>query len=148
MKLRIRSQADFLAGLLFVAFGVAAMLLATNYPAGEVRRMGPGYFPMLLGALLTALGALISLRALWLRGVPIGRLALRPMLLVSGAILGFALGITYLGLIPAAVAVVVIASLANTPVRRREVAIAAIALAAFSAALFVWGLGLTINLFG
>lgn len=148
MKLRIRSQADFLAGLLFVAFGVAAMLLAANYPAGEVRRMGPGYFPMLLGALLTALGALISLRALWLRGVPIGRLALRPMLLVSGAILGFALGITYLGLIPAAVAVVVIASLANTPVRRREVAIAAIALAAFSAALFVWGLGLTINLFG
>lgn len=148
MKLRIRSQADFLAGLLFVAFGAAAMLLATNYPAGEVRRMGPGYFPMLLGALLTALGALISLRALWLRGVPIGRLALRPMLLVSGAILGFALGITYLGLIPAAVAVVVIASLANTPVRRREVAIAAIALAAFSAALFVWGLGLTINLFG
>lgn len=148
MKLRIRSQADFLAGLLFVAFGVAAMLLAANYPAGEVRRMGPGYFPMLLGALLTALGALISLRALWLRGVPIGRLALRPMLLVSGAMLGFALGITYLGLIPAAVAVVVIASLANTPVRRREVAIAAIALAAFSAALFVWGLGLTINLFG
>lgn len=148
MKLRIRSQADFLAGLLFVAFGVAAMLLATNYPAGEVRRMGPGYFPMLLGALLTALGALISLRALWLRGVPIGRLALRPMLLVSGAILGFALGITYLGLIPAAVAVVVIASLANQPFRRREVAIAAIALAAFSAALFVWGLGLTINLFG
>ena len=52
----IRHPKDFLAGLIFVAFGIAAIVLGSGYPLGTAARMGPGYFPRILGILLIVLG--------------------------------------------------------------------------------------------
>ncbi len=62
--LRIRSQRDFWCGLLFVAIGVAVMVLARTYRLGTAARMGPGYFPTLLGGLLALLGLTLAVPAL------------------------------------------------------------------------------------
>lgn len=71
----MRLTADALAGALFVLIGLGVFLVAGDYPAGEAARMGPGYFPRLLGAVLTGLGLVVML--LSLRGPAIaGRLSL------------------------------------------------------------------------
>ena len=62
--IRIRSFKDFFAGLMFVAFGGAAVWMAQAYPFGNAGRMGPAYFPTLVGSLLIILGAL-SPYAVW-----------------------------------------------------------------------------------
>jgi cytochrome c biogenesis protein CcdA len=54
---------DVIAGTLFVLIGVFAVLVARAYPAGSAMRMGPGYFPLVLGWLLIVLGAWVGLRA-------------------------------------------------------------------------------------
>ena len=77
----IKSQKDFFAGLLFIAIGLGFAWGATDYELGSTARMGPGYFPMALGALLAALGAVIAFKALVIEtadGEPVGRWAWRP----------------------------------------------------------------------
>ena len=64
----IRHPKDFFAGVLFVAVGIAAIVIAANYPLGTAARMGPGYFPRILGILLILLGCALALRALRLQG--------------------------------------------------------------------------------
>ena len=61
--MQIRNGKDFWAGLMFVGFGLGFMLVAFNYPMGSVVRMGPAYFPTVLGGLLAVLGAAIFVRA-------------------------------------------------------------------------------------
>ncbi len=70
----VRSPKDFLAGLLFIAVGIAAIVLATNYTLGTAARMGPGYFPRILGILMIALGAILALRSLRAHGRAASRL--------------------------------------------------------------------------
>ena len=56
----IRNPRDFWAGLLFIGIGVFAIAVGTNYQLGSAARMGPGYFPRILGILLLILGTLIT----------------------------------------------------------------------------------------
>jgi len=64
VKLRIRSPKDFWAGLMFIAFGLFAAIWAyANYQMGSAVRMGPAYFPTVLGGLLAVLGLLVLLEA-------------------------------------------------------------------------------------
>jgi len=89
--MHIRNQKDFLAGLLFIAFGAVAVIEAAGYPMGSTMRMGPGYFPVLLGALLIGLGAVISGSAVAIRkDRPLGHIALRPLILITLSLLAFA----------------------------------------------------------
>ncbi len=62
------TRRTFFAGLLFVAFGIAAIAIGSGYPLGTAARMGPGYFPRILGILLITFGAAIAARGLKLRG--------------------------------------------------------------------------------
>jgi hypothetical protein len=59
MRISVTNQKDFFAGLMFVAFGAAFALGARAYRIGEAARMGPGYFPLVLGCLLAALGSVL-----------------------------------------------------------------------------------------
>jgi len=99
----IRHPKDFFAGLLFIAFGIAAIVIGGNYPSGTAARMGPGYFPRLLGALLISLGAIIALRGLKLAGKPIALGSLKPIVIVLGSIVAFGLSSPYIGLVLASV---------------------------------------------
>jgi hypothetical protein len=60
--MKIKNQKDFWAGLMFLAFGLAFAIIARNYQMGTAVRMGPAYFPTVLGGLLAVLGAVILVR--------------------------------------------------------------------------------------
>jgi hypothetical protein len=57
--MKIVNGKDFWAGLMFITFGLAFMLISRNYPMGSALRMGPAYFPTVLGGLMAVLGAIV-----------------------------------------------------------------------------------------
>src|SRR4051794_16044253 len=81
----IRGPKDFWAGMLFIAIGAFAVIVALNYPMGTAARMGPGYFPRALGTLLIILGAVSLFRGLRQQGTPIMPWRFRPIVVVLGS---------------------------------------------------------------
>lgn len=149
----IKSQRDFYAGAMFSAFGVAFAWGATNYTVGDSARMGPGYFPLLVGVLIAILGSLIMFNATRHGGPdgdPIGKVAWRPLVFIIGANLAFgvllggvpSLGIPAMGLIAAIFAAVIISSMAGSRFVFRGSLILAAILAVGSYLTFVVGLSL------
>ncbi|HEX7271557.1 MAG TPA: tripartite tricarboxylate transporter TctB family protein [Casimicrobiaceae bacterium] len=139
---RVRHPKDFAAGLMFIAFGLAALIIGSDYPLGAAARMGPGYFPRILGILLITLGGSLVLRALRLRGPRIELESPRPLLIVIGSVVLFGLTAEKLGLVIASILLIVVSSAASTEFRWREALVSGVILAALSVAGFVWGLGL------
>ena len=142
----IRHPKDFYAGILFVVFGIAALVIGSNYTLGTAARMGPGYFPRILGILLIALGALLSLRALRLQGSPINAWKWRPTLVVLGSVVIFGLIVNFAGLVLSTILLIMMASAASHEFRPREAAISAVFLAALCVGIFVIGLKLQIGI--
>ena len=118
------------------------MLVARRLPAGTAARMGPGYLPMALGAIVVMFGLVVASRPLWAITRFVAPLALRPLLLVTGAVLVFGLLLRPLGLVLATLGLVVIARLGDRESRALETALLAMLLAAVATALFVHGLRL------
>ena len=56
MQLEFRNNRDFWAGAMLIATGGAAIYLARDYAFGTALRMGPGYFPSVLGGLMILFG--------------------------------------------------------------------------------------------
>ena len=151
--MRIKSQKDFFAGLLYRVIGIAFAWGATTYNIGDGARMGPGYFPLLLGVILAIIGGIVMARALVVEtpdGDPIGRWAWKPLAFIIAANFLFGillggwplLGIPAMGLIIAIVVLTFVAALAGDEFKFIEVLILAILLAVGSWAAFVWGLNL------
>ena len=93
----IKSQKDFFAGLMFVAVGGAFAWGATNYQIGNGARMGPGYFPLLLGILLAIIGGILTFKALVVEtedGEKIGSWAWKPLIfiLLANVLFGIMIG--------------------------------------------------------
>jgi hypothetical protein len=143
---RIRSPSDFWCGILFIAVGIAFMVLAYGYRIGTPARMGPGFFPIVLGGILVALGLSLSIPALIRNGEPLPRLGLRPLLTVLVAIVVFALLLQPLGFVLSAAVLVLVGGFADPELRRVESVGLALLLTAFSVAIFVVLLGLPFNL--
>ena len=126
--------------------GIAFMVLARQYRFGTPARMGPGFFPTILGGILAALGLSLSIPALVRNGDPLPRVGLRPLLTILAAIVVFALLLQPLGFVLAAIVLVLIAGFADPELRRIETAGLALLLTAFSVGIFVLLLGLPLNL--
>jgi hypothetical protein len=146
LALRIRSQSDFWCGLLFAAIGVAVMVLAQDYRFGSAARMGPGFFPTLLGGLLALLGLALTLPALFKDGERLPRLQLRPFVMVLLGIAAFGVGLEYLGFAVAVVALVLVGGLADPDLRPLESVGLALFLMVFSIGIFVGLLGMPLTL--
>jgi hypothetical protein len=138
---------DIVAGALFVLIGAFALLVARGYPAGSAMRMGPGYFPLVLGWLLIALGALIGLRAARLRDWAPLSWSWKPLVWISAAIVVFGFLMPRLGLVPALVAMFPLAAAAGREFRILEVLVLTAVMSAFAAAVFIHGLRLPYPLF-
>jgi hypothetical protein len=145
----IKSQKDFFSGLMFVVVGVAFAVGASNYNIGTGARMGPGYFPLLLGILMAILGAAIVVGSMVVRtedGQKIGKFAWKPLFFIIAANLVFGVmlgglprfGIPAMGLIVGIYALTFIASLAGEEFKPKEVVILATILAIMSYAAFIW----------
>ncbi|MDE2417613.1 MAG: tripartite tricarboxylate transporter TctB family protein [Burkholderiales bacterium] len=146
--MNIKSQKDFFSGLMFMVVGVAFAWGASTYTVGNGARMGPGYFPLVLGVLLGILGGVITFKALVVEtvdGDKIGSFAWKPLFfiimanLVFGAALGGlpSIGLPSLGLIVAIFLLTFIAANAGDEFNFKEVTILAIILAVMSYAAFI-----------
>jgi hypothetical protein len=138
----IRNPKDFWAGVLFITFGAAAIVIAGSYPLGTAARMGPGYFPRMLGALLVVLGAALALRATRIPGAPLARLQWRPTVIVLGSVVLFGAIVNRAGLVLSTILLIVLASAASREFRPRESLVAGMFLAALAVGVFIIGLQL------
>lgn len=147
-KPHLLNNRDFLAGLLFAVFGVLTIFFARDYPLGITARMGPGYFPLLLGGLLCVFGVVVMLRGIR-AGAPVrGVWGWRPLALITLSIVVFGFTMETLGLLPALIVLFFIAAFAGHEFRFVEVLLLAIVMSAFAAAVFVYGLKLPYPLIG
>ena len=140
--MRPERHRDFFAGAIFLLFGLCAVLVGRDYPMGTTFRMGSGYFPIVLGALLLILGAGICIKSLVVTGEKLETIGLRPLLLVLLAIGAFATSVDPIGLVAATVLMTVIGAAASPESRWREVVVLTIALLGLSVGVFAYGLGL------
>ncbi len=138
----IRNPKDFWAGILYIAFGAGAIIVALNYPIGSAGRMGPGYFPRGLGIILIAIGAFLCLRALRVPGSRMSFGSFKPILVVLGSVVVFGLAAGPLGLVIATVLLILVSSAASDEFRWKEAVISSIALAIFTVIAFSYGLKL------
>ena len=138
--MRIQDKKEFLAGLTLVGFGLAALLIARNYRMGTAFRMGPGYFPVMLSILLMGIGTLVAGLAFRSGNVTLPKLAWRPTLIVTAAIVLFGLLINGTGLLLTTLILVGASRLARPGYAWVETAILSAVLAAICAAVFSLGL--------
>lgn len=154
--MKIKSQKDFFAGVMFTVVGVAFAWGATTYNVGTGARMGPGYFPLMLGIVMAILGLFIMFSGMTVEtadGEPIGKWAWKQVLFILGANLAFgvllgglpSLGIPAMGLIIAIYALVIIAAQAGSKHALPSVLALATVLAIGSYIAFIWALKLQIQ---
>lgn len=113
---------------------------------GTAVRMGPGYFPSILGGLLALLGFFIFVRSIASKSQGLRSIHVRPLILVLGAVVGFALLLNRLGLVLATFFLVFFSSLGGWDFRVREFILLYIVLTIISVTFFVWVLGLQFKL--
>ncbi|MGA0114317.1 MAG: tripartite tricarboxylate transporter TctB family protein [Burkholderiales bacterium] len=145
--MKITSQEDFWAGIMFIGFGVLAIFISQDYPFGSASRMGPGYFPTWLGIIMAVLGVAVSAQGFKVKGEGVGKFAWKAMLLLSVAFIFFGWAIDHVGFIPAMFVMVFLAAAAGREFRTKEVFIIAIVLIIGCWALFIKGLELPFPLF-
>ena len=121
----IKSQKDFFSGLMFMGVGVAFAWGAITYNVGQGARMGPGYFPLMLGILMTVLGVAITFKSLVVEangGDKIGKWAWKPLIFIilANLLFGVLLGglpsvkLPAMGMIAAIYALTFVSSMAET----------------------------------
>ncbi len=146
--MKIKSQKDFFSGLMFMVVGVAFAWGATNYTVGEGARMGPGYFPLMLGILLAIIGTAVMFTSLVVEtenGDKIGSWAWQPLVFIIGANVLFGVllgglpkfGFPSFGLIAGIYGLTFVAALAGNEFKFKEVLILATILAIGSYLAFV-----------
>jgi hypothetical protein len=148
MRAVIRDPRDFWSGAMFTAAGLAAVGFGREILMGTATKMGPGYFPTILGALLTLIGLALVARAVLTDGQGLGGFAFRPLVLVLGATVAFGLMLRGTGLVVALIVLVLVSAAASRLVRWRAALVLAVGLAGFSALVFVKMLGLPIPVLG
>jgi hypothetical protein len=142
MKLELRNNKDFWSGIMLIAIGAAAMVIARGYRFGSALKMGPGFFPTLLGVILILFGVAIMATGLVSKEKIKESLSVRALILLPVALLLFGILMNFAGFVPALVALVFCSAMAGREFKLWEVFLLTIGLSALSAALFIWGLGL------
>lgn len=147
--MRIRAEKDFYAGLLYVLLAAGFLWLGRDYKMGAASRMGPGYFPIVLGWALCAFGVASILRSFFTDGTPIGSIAWKSLGWVTAGVLAFGLLISTGGLLVALPALVLLASRASSDTRYDfKGLLILLALTVFCVLVFVKGLGVPMPILG
>ena len=93
----IRNTKDFWTGLIYIFFGASAILIARDYSMGTAIKMGPAYFPTILGGLLLTIGVISVIRSFVIPGPAIGAFALKGLALVTVSVVAFGFVVRGLG---------------------------------------------------
>jgi len=141
--MKIKSPKDFWAGVMFLGFGLFFAIWAPIfYQMGTAVRMGPAYFPAMLGGLLAVLGFFVLLGSFAIEGPPVPQFSYRPLILISVGCVLYGYLMKPLGLVGATAALVYVSALGGHEFNWKEVTILYIILMAFSWLVFVKGLTL------
>ena len=143
--MRIRAPKDFWSGVMFCGFAAVALLAAQGYSLGTAGKMGPGYFPLLLGLVLAVLGLILVGRSVLIDGDAMPAIHVLPLAVIAAAVCLFGVMIEPLGLVISLAVLTVLTAWAGPQFRLTETVVLAAALIAFSVAVFVYGLGLPLN---
>lgn len=137
---------DFLSGLMFIAFGLAALYFGRKLAMGTAVRMGPGYVPHMLAYIMMGLGFLITIVALVTASEPAEAPKWKPITLVTIGIVIFALLFERAGLFPALVALILISSAGGEEFKLTEVLGNMAVLTAICIIVFKVGLSMNISI--
>jgi Tripartite tricarboxylate transporter TctB family len=143
-----RNPKDFWTGLLYILFGSSAILIARDYGMGTGGRMGPAYFPNILGGLLIVIGAISVIRSFIAHGAPIGTFAFKGLALVSVSVLVFGIVVRGAGLAVAIPILVIISAYASKRFRWGPTLLIAAGLTMFCSLVFIKGLGIPLPIIG
>lgn len=142
--MRIRNHRDFWAGVMFIAFGLGFVVFSQAYPFGTTAKMGPAYFPTVLGLLLALLGAIIAAGSMPASATEtrVARFGYREIFLVLLAVALFAFMLPRLGLVLAVFTLIFVAATASHEFGWKETLISAVVLVLLAYGLFSKGLEL------
>ena len=147
MKVGLRDNQDFWAGVMLIAIGATAVAIARNYPFGTSLRMGPGYFPTVLGSILTLFGLWFVVKGFRSTEKIESGWSLRALIVIPVALVLFGLLMTHAGFVPALIVLIFGSALATTEFNLFEVLLLTAGLTLGCVAVFIWGLGLPYPLF-
>ncbi|GMV55268.1 MAG: hypothetical protein AMXMBFR6_10730 [Betaproteobacteria bacterium] len=142
MSKLIRHPKDFWSGVMFIVVGLAFVWFARDYPMGTSTRMGPAYFPTILGYLLAAIGFIVLIRGLITQGEGFGGFGWKGFILIPGAIVIFGLLLRPAGLVIALPVLILVGARASQKFSWRASILLAVGLTVFSYFVFIRGLGL------
>ncbi|MBT9493587.1 MAG: tripartite tricarboxylate transporter TctB family protein [Paucibacter sp.] len=144
----IKHPKDFWTGVIFLVFGLSAVFIGRDYAMGTAAKMGPAYFPTILGALLALIGGIAVLRSFKRKGEAIEKFYLKELFIVLAAVVLFGVLMRGAGLGPAAVVLIMLSAYASPKFKWHEALLLALGMAGFAVLVFVKLLGLPLQVFG
>jgi hypothetical protein len=136
-----------LSGIMFLFIGGVAIFMARDYPMGSALRMGPGYFPIVLGGIIIAFGVWEIIIG-FLKPDPVkGGWSPRALVVLPIAAVIFGIMMERLGFIPALVTLIIVSAFAGKEFKLIEVLLLAVGLTIMCTGIFIYGLGLPYPLF-
>ena len=140
--MKIKSPKDFWAGLMFIVFGLFFLVVARNYQMGSAVRMGPAYFPTVLGGIMAVLGGIVFFQSLVIKGPPMPKFSFKPLFFISLSLVLFGYLLKPLGFVLSLIVLIFVCAFGGHEFRAKEVAILTVVLIIFSVLVFVKGLTL------
>jgi len=146
----IRSIKEFLTGIIYMAIGSGAVLIAVlgDYKIGNAVKMGPAYFPLVLSFILIFIGLISLIRSFIKPGTPVGAIAINGLVLVIIPTVLFGLLVRKLGLVIMLPLLVIISSYASRQFRWGPALALAVGMTIFCTLVFIKGLGVPLPILG
>jgi hypothetical protein len=144
----IRNTKDFWTGLIYIFFGSSAFLIARDYSMGTATKMGPAYFPTILGGLLLVIGVISVIRSFVVPGPPIGVFALKQLVLVTVSVVVFGFIVRGVGLAIALPLLIIVSAYGSARFRWGPTLLIAVGLTIFCVFVFLKGLGIPLPILG
>jgi len=142
MNIEVRNNKDFWAGIMLIATGAGSIFIARSYPFGSTMRMGPGYFPSILGGILVLFGIYVMVSGLRSGAKIQGHCSLRALIMLPLSLVAFGVLMKHAGFMPALAVLIFGSASAGREVKSVEVLLLTVILTGLSVAVFIWGLGL------
>jgi len=141
-KIPLSNNKQFLSGIMFLFIGAGSIYIARDYPMGTALRMGPGYFPIVLGGIIGLFGIYELIRGILKPEAMKGNWSLRALIILPLSAVLFGIIMEHGGFIPAMVVLIYVSAASSNEFKFWEVTALAIGLTAASVGLFIYGLGL------
>lgn len=142
--MQLRNRRDLWAGIMFTFTGLLFIALSQQYPMGTAAKMGPGYFPTVLGGLMAVLGIIVLLGAYSKSNqiTHVTQFMFRPTVMLLGGVALFAGLLNTMGMVVSLIALILISAVASHEFRLKDTLMSIVVLAIMAWVVFVWGLEL------